>query len=187
MRPPVEPMLAKSVDTVPRGRGLAYEPKWDGWRAIAFRHHEGVCLQSRAGRDLGAYFPDVIDAVTAAVAPGAVLDGELVVWEADRTDFSLLQRRVTAGAQRATLARRHPAHYVVFDLLSAPPGLPLLDKAPRRATRPADVAARRRTSTAHPVTAEHRRRPRHRVAAHLDRRRHRRGHDQAARRTLRAR
>ncbi|SCG77897.1 ATP dependent DNA ligase domain-containing protein [Micromonospora inositola] len=135
VRPPVEPMLAKSVDTVPRGRGLAYEPKWDGWRAIAFRHHEGVCLQSRAGRDLGAYFPDVIDAVTAAVAPGAVLDGELVVWEADRTDFSLLQRRVTAGAQRATLARRHPAHYVVFDLLSAPPGLPLLDKplAERRA------------------------------------------------------
>ncbi|MBM0237812.1 ATP-dependent DNA ligase [Micromonospora sp. ATA32] len=127
-------MLAKSVAAVPAGQGLAYEPKWDGWRAIAFRHDDGVYLQSRAGRDLGAYFPDVIDAV-ARVAPGVVLDGELVVWEGDRTDFSLLQRRVTAGAQREALARRHPAHYVVFDLLSAPPGLPLLDKplAERRA------------------------------------------------------
>ncbi|TWG28218.1 ATP dependent DNA ligase-like protein [Micromonospora palomenae] len=128
-------MLAKPVEIVPAGHGLSYEPKWDGWRALAFRHQDGVYLQSRAGRDLGAYFPDVREAVNQAVAPGAVLDGELVVWAGERTDFSLLQRRVTAGTGRDALARSHPAHYVVFDLLSAPPGLPLLDKplAERRA------------------------------------------------------
>jgi ATP-dependent DNA ligase len=135
LRPPVAPMLAKPVEIVPAGHGLSYEPKWDGWRALAFRHHDGVYLQSRAGRDLGAYFPDVLEAVNQAVAPGAVLDGELVVWAGERTDFSQLQRRVTAGTGRGALARSHPAHYVVFDLLSAPPGLPLLHKplAERRA------------------------------------------------------
>ncbi|MEH0981876.1 ATP-dependent DNA ligase [Micromonospora sp. CPCC 205556] len=128
-------MLAKPVGNVPEGPGLSYEPKWDGWRALAFRQHNGVYLQSRAGRDLGTYFPDVVEAVCRAVAPGTVLDGELVVWERERTDFSQLQRRVTAGTDREALVRHHPAHYVVFDLLSAPPGLPLLGKplAERRA------------------------------------------------------
>ncbi|WP_346534376.1 ATP-dependent DNA ligase [Micromonospora sp. DPT] len=128
-------MLAKPVEIVPTGHGLSYEPKWDGWRALALRHQDGVYLQSRAGRDLGAYFPDVLEAVHQAVAPGAVLDGELVVWAGERTDFSQLQRRVTAGTGRDALARSHPAHYVLFDLLSAPPGLPMLDKplAERRA------------------------------------------------------
>ena len=58
---------------------------------------------------------------------GAVLDGEFVVWEGERTNFSQLQRRVTAGAQLPAVIGRHPAHYVVFDLLRAPPGRPLLD------------------------------------------------------------
>ncbi|WP_255540313.1 hypothetical protein [Micromonospora sp. 4G55] len=101
-------MLAKPVETVPTGHGLSYEPKWDGWRALAFRHQDGVYLQSRAGRDLGAYFPDVLEAVNQAVAPGAVLDGELVVWAQERTDFSQLQRRVTAGTGRDALARSTP-------------------------------------------------------------------------------
>ncbi|MEV4481728.1 ATP-dependent DNA ligase [Micromonospora coxensis] len=135
LRPPVAPMLAKPVEVVPTGHGLSYEPKWDGWRALAFRHQDGVYPQSRSGRELGPYFPDVLEALNQAVAPGTVLDGELVVWAGERTDFSLLQRRATAGTGRDALARSHPAHYVVFDLLSAPPGLPLLDKplAERRA------------------------------------------------------
>ncbi|MGN9811402.1 ATP-dependent DNA ligase [Micromonospora sp. BQ11] len=120
-------MLAKSVDTAPEAPGVVYEPKWDGWRAIAFRRPNGVYLQSRAGRDLSSYFPDITEAVSEAVPAGAVLDGELVVWEGERTNFSQLQRRVTAGAQLPALIGRHPAHYVVFDLLRAPPGRPLLD------------------------------------------------------------
>ncbi len=95
---------------------------------MAFRRPDGVYLQSRAGRDVSTYFPDITQAVAEAVELGAVLDGELVVWEGDRTNFAHLQRRVTAGAQLPDIARRHPAHYVVFDLLSAPPGRPLLDR-----------------------------------------------------------
>ncbi|MEH0821455.1 MULTISPECIES: ATP-dependent DNA ligase [unclassified Micromonospora] len=149
-------MLAKAVETVPEGEGLSYEPKWDGWRALAFRHQDGVYLQSRAGRDLGTYFPDVVEAVRRAVAPGTVLDGELVVWEGDRTDFAQLQRRVTAGAQRAALVNRHPAHYVVFDLLSAPPGRPLLDEplAQRRALLAALIADAPAQLTLSPQTTD---------------------------------
>ncbi|TDB69422.1 ATP-dependent DNA ligase [Micromonospora sp. KC721] len=119
-------MLAAGVDVVPEGAGLAYEPKWDGWRSLAFRTPDGVYLQSRAGRNLSPYFPDITRALR-TVPPGAVLDGELVVWERDRTNFALLQRRIVAGNQLLTVVRRHPAHYVVFDLLSAPPGRLLLD------------------------------------------------------------
>ncbi|MFF0467554.1 hypothetical protein ACFYPX_09045 [Micromonospora zamorensis] len=120
-------MLAAGVDAVPEGPGLAYEPKWDGWRNIAFRANDQVYLQSRAGRNLTPYFPDITRALRAAVPPGTILDGELVVWQRDRTNFALLQRRITAGGQLLTFASEYPAHYVVFDLLSAPPGRPLLD------------------------------------------------------------
>lgn len=95
---------------------------------MAFRRPDGVYLQSRACRDVTPYFPDITRAVAESVEPGAVLDGELVVWEGERTNFAYLQRRVTAGAQLQDIARRHPAHYVVFDLLSAPPGRPLLNR-----------------------------------------------------------
>ncbi|MFI7578676.1 hypothetical protein ACIBR0_28165, partial [Micromonospora sp. NPDC049497] len=65
--------------------------------------------------------------VTRRPLAGAVLDGEFVVWEGERTNFSQLQRWVTAGAQLPAMIGRHPAHYVVFDLLRASPGRPLLD------------------------------------------------------------
>ncbi|MEU8048088.1 ATP-dependent DNA ligase [Micromonospora echinofusca] len=123
---PVAPMLAVSVDAVPEGPDLVYEPKWDGWRAIAFREADGVYLQSRAGRNLTPYFPDITRAVR-ALPPGVVLDGELVVWQRGRTNFALLQRRVTAGRGTLQLAARHPAHYVLFDLLADASGQLLLD------------------------------------------------------------
>ncbi|MFC0509073.1 ATP-dependent DNA ligase [Micromonospora costi] len=127
LRPPLTPMLAAAVDAVPEGRGLAYEPKWDGWRALAFRRADSVFLQSRSGRDLTRYFPEIARAVRTAVPPGTVLDGELVVWQGERTDFALLQRRVTAGRRLTAVARAHPANYVLFDLLGAPPDRVLLD------------------------------------------------------------
>jgi ATP-dependent DNA ligase len=110
-------MLATGVDVVPEGPGLAYEPKWDGWRCLAFRGADRVYLQSRAGRNLTSYFPDISRAVRATVPPGTVLDGELVVWERERTNFALLQRRITAGRQLLLFVREHPAYYVVFDVL----------------------------------------------------------------------
>lgn len=110
-------MLAAPVDIVPEGPGLVHEPKWDGWRMIAFRETEGPYLQSRAGRNLSSYFPDITQAIRSAVPPGVVLDGELIVWEHGRTNFAQLQRRVTAGRDLSRLARECPAHYVLFDLL----------------------------------------------------------------------
>lgn len=135
LRTPLTPMLAAAVDVLPVGPGLAYEPKWDGWRALAFRDGDDVRLQSRAGRDLTRYFPDVARTLRAAVPPEVVLDGELVVWARGRTDFAQLQSRVTAGSRLSELVRHHPAHYVVFDLLVDASGHSQLDRrlAERRA------------------------------------------------------
>ncbi|MFI6263282.1 ATP-dependent DNA ligase [Micromonospora sp. NPDC051006] len=111
-------MLAAPVDEVPEGPGVVHEPKWDGWRAIAFREGDGVFLQSRAGRNLSTYFPDITRAIRESIPAGVVLDGELVVWERGRTNFAQLQRRVSAGRALLRLARECPAHLVVFDLLA---------------------------------------------------------------------
>ncbi|SCL36270.1 ATP-dependent DNA ligase [Micromonospora rhizosphaerae] len=127
LRRPVAPMLAAPVDAVPEGPGLVHEPKWDGWRAIAFRETDGVYLQSRAGRNLTTYFPDITRAIRTAIPPGVVLDGELIVWERGRTNFAQLQRRVTAGRALLRLARECPAHYVLFDLLAEAGGQVILD------------------------------------------------------------
>lgn len=123
LRPPIEPMRARALPELPdarrTGRVLVFEPKWDGWRAVAFVGLSGVVLQSRAGRPLHTYFPDVCRHLAASLPPGTVVDGELVAWESglERTSFPLLQRRVTAGHRLQDEVRRHPAHLVVFDLL----------------------------------------------------------------------
>jgi ATP-dependent DNA ligase len=120
-------MLATPVDTVPEGPDLVHEPKWDGRRAIAFRETDGVYLQSRAGRNLTTYFPDITRAIRASISPGVALDGELIVFERGRTNFAQLQRRVTAGRDLLRLAREHPAHYVLFDLLADAGGQVILN------------------------------------------------------------
>lgn len=126
LRRPVAPMLAAPVDAVPEGPGLVHEPKWDGWRCIAFREDHGVYLQSRAGLNLTTYFPDITRTVR-TLPPGVVLDGELVVWERGRTNFAQLQRRVTASRGLLRLTRDCPAHYVLFDLLADVGGLVIID------------------------------------------------------------
>lgn len=127
LRRPVAPMLAKPVDAVPEGPGLVQQPKWDGWRCIAFRETDGVYLQSRAGRNLTTYFPDITRAIR-TLPPGVVLDGELIVWQRGRTNFTLLQRRVTAGRGLLSLVRECPAHYVLFDLLADAGGEVVVDR-----------------------------------------------------------
>jgi ATP-dependent DNA ligase len=136
LRPPVPPMLAAPADTLPTGPGWVYEPKWDGWRALAFCEPGRVYLQSRTGKALLAYFPDVARVIADTVPVGAVLDGELLVWDPDRerTSFALLQRRIGAGGV-LRLAARYPAQYVAFDLLHDGEGQDLtgLPLAERRA------------------------------------------------------
>ncbi|MFD0784895.1 ATP-dependent DNA ligase, partial [Micromonospora azadirachtae] len=91
---------------------------------MASRETDRVHLQSRAGRNLTTYFPDI---TRAAIPPGAVLDGELIVLERGRTSFAQLQRRVTAGRGLLRLTQECPAHYVLFDLLADAGGEVLLD------------------------------------------------------------
>src|SRR3979490_829950 len=77
--PPVEPMLAKAQAKVPPEEGVwAYERKWDGFRALVFRDGDEVVMQSRSGKELGRYFPELEEALRDELAPRCVLDGEVV-------------------------------------------------------------------------------------------------------------
>jgi ATP-dependent DNA ligase len=119
VRPPVKPMLAKSATKLPTGGGWFYEPKWDGFRCIVFRDGDEVELGSRNERPLTRYFPEVVEAVKAALPERCVVDGELVVPHGDRLHFeSLLQRIHPAQSRVALLAEQTPAHFVAFDLLA---------------------------------------------------------------------
>ncbi|MGY1434653.1 ATP-dependent DNA ligase [Streptomyces reniochalinae] len=115
--PPIPPMAARTVDTTPRADGLAYEAKWDGYRALVYARPDAPRLQSRRGTDLGPGFPDILRAA-AALGEEAVLDGELVVIEEGAVSFGRLQsraQRTGPGAEAAAAA--HPAHFIAFDLL----------------------------------------------------------------------
>lgn len=119
-RPPVTVALARTVFALPTEGRWAYEPKFDGYRLVVFRTDDTVQLQARSGRLVTPAFPDLADAA-AHLPPGTVVDGEVVVWRAGRTDFSAVARRAAAaGAHRAAaLARTLPASYAAFDLLAA--------------------------------------------------------------------
>jgi ATP-dependent DNA ligase len=118
VRPPVAPMLARLVRELPRD-GLLYEPKWDGFRCLAFRSGSSVDLRSRHNRPLTRYFPEVVDAISALSAPDCVLDGELMATRAGQVDFAaLLERLHPAPARVARLRTETPAEFVVFDLLA---------------------------------------------------------------------
>ena len=117
--PPVAPMLAKPADDVPSGDGWQYEPKWDGFRALAFRDGEAVELQSRDLRPLARYFPELPSAFRANVPERCVLDGEIVIAGPRGLDFDALLLRIHPAASRiALLAERTPAAYVAWDLLA---------------------------------------------------------------------
>src|SRR3954463_11648148 len=132
LSPPVLPQLARSRAELPEGDGWAYEPKWDGFRSIAFVDGSDVYLQSRNGKDLTRYFPEL------RFPEGRyVLDGEIVIFgDGGRQEFELLGQRILPAKSRvAMLAEKTPSHFVAFDVLATSDG-PLLDKpfAERRAT-----------------------------------------------------
>ena len=118
--PPVKPMLAKAVAEVPAG-DLSYEPKWDGFRSIVFRDGDEVEIGSRNERPMTRYFPEVVEAITANLPERCVVDGEIVVPDADgkRLEFEVLQQRIHPAASRVKLlSEQTPAHVVAFDLLA---------------------------------------------------------------------
>jgi ATP-dependent DNA ligase len=134
-------MLAKAQAKVPDDAGVwSYEPKWDGFRALMFRDGGDVVLQSRNGKDLGRYFPELLDALHAEVAPRCVLDGEIVVPREIggriRLDWESLSQRVHPAASRIKmLSGETPAHFIGFDALAT--GEVSLLKEPFRVRRQA--------------------------------------------------
>jgi len=118
LHPPFPPMEALSVDEVPVGPEWQYEPKWDGFRCLVFRDGATVTLQSKSGKPLTRYFPDVVEPVRALKAPRFVLDGEIVVPQGKAFSFDALLQRIHPAASRVTrLAGETPALLIVFDLL----------------------------------------------------------------------
>ncbi|GAC1694034.1 MAG: ATP-dependent DNA ligase [Gemmatimonadaceae bacterium] len=111
-------MEALLVAEVPRGAGWQYEPKWDGFRCVAFRDGRRVDLMSRSGKPLARYFPDLVEQVLAVSASRLICDGEIVVPVDDGLSFDeLLQRIHPAKSRVDRLARERPAAFIVFDLL----------------------------------------------------------------------
>ncbi len=128
-------MLAKSVKTIPSGDFL-YEPKWDGFRCIAFRDGDSVELASRGEKPLTRYFPEVVEALKANLPKRCVVDGEIVIATGDRLDFeALLQRIHPAESRVRKLAEETPASFVAFDLLAEGDASMLQEPLRKRRTR----------------------------------------------------
>jgi ATP-dependent DNA ligase len=118
LRPPIDPMLARLARELP-GDGYLYEPKWDGFRCLAFAAEGEVDLRSRHHRPLARYFPEVTRALRPLAERGCVLDGELVIARPAGFDFAALLGRLHPSASRVEkLAREAPATFVGFDALA---------------------------------------------------------------------
>jgi ATP-dependent DNA ligase len=115
LKPPIEPQLARSRPELPTGEQWSYEPKYDGFRAIAFVDGDELVLQSRGAKPLGRYFPEL-----SFPAGSYVLDGEIVIDSAGGgQDFGALQQRIHPAESRVQmLAEQTPARYIAFDLLA---------------------------------------------------------------------
>jgi len=122
IQPPISPMLATPAgDEVPKDPDLAFEPKWDGFRALVFRSGDDVVIQGRGGEDLAYAFPEVVAAVQRSLFKRIVLDGEIVIVHDGILDFSALGARLRPRSESRSierLAQQHPAIYVAFDILA---------------------------------------------------------------------
>lgn len=116
---PLAPTLAKPAKALPAGDGWIYEPKWDGFRAIVFKHGGDIEIGSRASQPLTRYFPELVEQLRAQLPPQCVLDGEIVVETDGRLDFDALQQRIHPAASRVQmLAEKTPASLLFFDLVA---------------------------------------------------------------------
>ena len=129
LRVPFPPMEALSVDEIPAGRQWQYEPKWDGFRCLVFRDGKKVELQSKSGRALTRYFPELVAAVGALKPKQFVLDGEIVGPSGGAFSFDALLQRIHPAASRVKrLSVETPALLIVFDLLVGTDGRSLTDR-----------------------------------------------------------
>ena len=118
LKPPLMPMEARIADDLPAGEGWQFEPKWDGFRCLVFRNGGDVHLQSKSGKPLHRYFPEVMESVLAMKADRFVADGELVIPVGGVLSFDALQMRLHPAESRIRkLSEQTPAQLMLFDLL----------------------------------------------------------------------
>ncbi len=126
---PYPPMEAHIAATIPAGQQWQYEPKWDGFRCLAFRDGEEVELQSKAEKPLTRYFPELAETLRELKAKQFVLDGEIIIPVDDEPSFDELLQRIHPAASRVKmLSEAHPSLFVVFDLLVNEKGAALVDE-----------------------------------------------------------
>jgi ATP-dependent DNA ligase len=112
-------MLSKRIAEIPAGADWIFEPKWDGFRALIFRDGDEILIQSRDGKSLNRYFPELLDSLRAQLPARCVLDGEIVIAREGGLDFEALQLRIHPAASRVKmLSTEIPASIVFFDMLS---------------------------------------------------------------------
>ncbi|WP_294060147.1 ATP-dependent DNA ligase [Sphingomonas sp.] len=116
--PGLEPMEAKLVEALPDGTGWQFEPKWDGFRCLVFKQGGEVFLQSKSGKPLGRYFPEVAAGIAELPMDQVVLDGELLIPVGETLSFEALQMRLHPAESRVRrLAAETPARLMLFDCL----------------------------------------------------------------------
>ncbi len=129
IQPPFPPAEAKSIEELPSGAEWLYEPKWDGFRCLAFRKGKEVLLQSKAGQPLGRYFPELVETLSALPAKQFVLDGEIVIFVDGHLSFDdLLMRIHPAESRIRKLSQETPVTLMNFDLLVEGSGKSLVDR-----------------------------------------------------------
>ncbi len=118
LRIPYLPMEASVAEELPAGAESQYEPKWDGFRCLAFRDRDEVELQSKAGKPLTRYFPELVAALASLKSERFVLDGEIIIPADREPSFDELLQRIHPAASRVKmLSEQYPCLYIVFDLL----------------------------------------------------------------------
>ncbi len=122
------PMEARSAEALPADGGpWQYEPKWDGFRCLAFKADDAVDLRAKSGKALGRFFPEIAALLVALPVEHFVLDGELIIEIDGRPSFDALQMRLHPAESRIRkLSRETPARLVLFDMLLSPTGEVLL-------------------------------------------------------------
>lgn len=119
LKPPIKPQLAKSSRQLPEGDRWCFEPKWDGFRTIVFRDGDEVYVQSRNGKPMNRYFPEIVEQVLMLPGQRLVIDGEIIIDVDGVQEFDLLSQRIHPAESRVKmLAETTPAQFVAFDLLA---------------------------------------------------------------------
>lgn len=123
------PMEAKLADSIPVDGGWQYEPKWDGFRCLAFKSGDAVDIRAKSGKPLGRYFPELVDRLRSLAAAQFVIDGEILIERSGEYSFDALQMRLHPAESRIRkLVAETPAKLILFDMLADTDGTILVER-----------------------------------------------------------